>query len=145
MRRRHSRILRPLLLVAGALVITVAVTAVAADSIGKLRRPKSKGARLTNQPRYTFVCDVVQQNVRGGWQLADGTKLSLSPDIEWWDEMTGSKTSPRSGRLAMITGQKLGNTLFVRQATLLDRRHQVDATRIMPVATPGEPEPDMPK
>ncbi|MBD3222572.1 hypothetical protein GF314_15160 [bacterium] len=145
MRERHPRSIRPLLVLAGALVVAVALSAVAGDTLGLRLPTRPQTAKLTNQPPLTFTTGVLQRDRHGTWQLRDGTQLSVPRDVVWREEVGGKETDPRSGRLVLIAGQRYGASLVVRQATLLDRSRQIGENQIRPVAPPDQPEPDLPK
>lgn len=138
MQERHPSSRRPLLVLAAALILAATYGAVAGDTFGLDLGRRSKGARLTNQPRLTFVRGVLERGHRSGWQLQDGTRLEFSKSVQWLEETTGQPSVPRAGRLVMIAGQRYGAVLVVRQATLMDRSRQVEGMTDRPSRGPDD-------
>ena len=144
MRGPYPRYLTRLLLALAAAGLLVAAAAVAGDPMGLRLLPKHKGTRLTSKPRLCFVTGELRTGRHGTWQLADGTQLQVRDDMEWLEETSGNPAYPASGRLALITGQRLGNVIVVRQATLLSKQRQIEAMGTRLVAPPDQPEPMRP-
>ncbi len=140
---QHRHLIR-LLLVLAAVGLLAVVTAGAGDLLSLRIDKRHHGTRLTSAPRLSFVTGVLRQGRHGAWQLDDGTQLSVSSGLEWREEDGGKVGYPAAGRLVMITGQKLGGVMAVRQATLLSRERQVQMTMTRAATEPDQPEPNMP-
>lgn len=140
-----QRHVKKLLLVLGAVALVAAVTAVAGDTMGLKILPKDRGTRLTSAPRLVFVTGELRTGRHGSWQLADGTQLQVDSKMDWRDEDTGAVTYPQSGRQVLVTGQRLGNVIQVRQVTLLSRQRQIQAMQTRAETTPDEPEEILPR
>lgn len=146
MRARHPQTLRRILLALAGVAMLVAVSAVAGDPLGlRTDHRGHQGTRLTNKPRLSFTTGVLRQARLGAWELDNGLQLQLASDLEWRDEETGGVTYPTAGRLVMITGQKYGGTIYVRQATVLSRQRQVEVLQTRPVTEPGQAVPELPQ
>jgi len=115
-KQRNPRLKRSALLI-GALVLAAVAVAGTLGLEVKSRRGPDK--RLTRQPQLVFTSGVLQRSSLSGWQLADGTPLRQAPGLTWRDQTTGRDGSPTVGRRVRVTGQYYGQTLLVRQATLL--------------------------
>ncbi|MEZ4389179.1 MAG: hypothetical protein R3D98_16660 [Candidatus Krumholzibacteriia bacterium] len=145
MRAPKTRTLtRPALVLACVVLLAVVVTAGAGDLLG-LRIDKRHHGKRPGSTSLSFTTGVLRQGRLGTWQLDDGTQLQLLPGLEWREEDTGEVGYPAGGRLVMITGQRIGGVLAVRQATLLSRERQVKMMQIVPDAVPDQREPQLPR
>ncbi len=140
--QRIRKLTRSALLVG---VLALAAVAVA-GSLG-LDRTARRGPdkRITRQPQLVFTSGVLQRSSRGTWQLADGTLLQQAPGLEWRDQATGRPGTPAAGRRVRVTGQYFGQTLVVRQATLLPFEETTLQTISGVELSTEPPEQDMPR
>jgi len=144
MRSQHTRIIRRTLLTVVVLAAMVAVNAMAGDPLGLRMKHKKPHGRLTKEARYSFVNGELRQGRHGTWELADGTRLQLSPTLIWREEKAGQTGYPSSGRQVQLMGQRRGSEFLVRQAKLVSRQRQIQGLQMRPVTEPGEPEPNEP-
>jgi len=134
-----------LVLVLATVGLLAVVTAGAGDIMGLRTDKRHRGTRLTDAPRLSFTTGVLRQGRLGTWKLEDGTPLRLTPGLQWREEVTGKAGSPSSGRLVLITGQREGGVLTVRQATLLSKERQLQALQPRTEAELEYAQPGLPR
>ncbi len=140
--QRIGKLGRSTLLI-GALALAAVAVAGTLGLEHKARRGPDK--RLTRQPQLVFTSGVLQRSSLSGWQLADGTPLRQAPGLTWRDQTTGRAGTPAVGRRVRVTGQYHGQTLLVRQATLLPLQETMLQTIGGMELSTVPPEQDMPR
>jgi hypothetical protein len=127
------------LVLVAALIAAVAVPSALALGLKKDKnhKPPQRARCLNRAPTLYFERGTLQRDGFRSW-LLDGRPVAFTKQSCVVDELApGSPASPHAGRIAVVTGHKVGGTLVVHQATLLDlwTEVEVDIT-----ALPGEEE-----
>jgi hypothetical protein len=130
-------------MLAATLVLAVVSVAGAIGLERQLRR--GPAPRQTEEPALVFVRGTLTRDHQGNWQLQDGTRLSFGSDVVWREERTGQASGPATGRIARLTGQFYGRTLFVRHATLVSYEEAASAMTIKGTLDPTPPDQSMPR
>jgi hypothetical protein len=126
-----------------ALVAALAVPSALAWGLKKSkdRKPPQRARCLNRAPTLHFERGTLQRSGHHGW-LLDSRPIAFTKESRVVDQLDpGVRTSPREGRTAVVMGHRIGGTLVVRQATLLDPWAEVE---VNVTVLPGEEETVLP-
>jgi hypothetical protein len=125
-----------------ALVLVLAILLVAplAFALGSRQddRPPRKAKNLNQAPTLSFARGTLQRDGYRGW-LLDQHRVVFTRDSRVTDKLSpGEPAVPSEGRIAIVSGPKVGGVLVVREATLLDPWANVEVNVVVPLGAETE-------
>jgi hypothetical protein len=131
----HRRWQPRLLLLLGLIGLVLASGALAGARQNERAAPR-RAKNLNREPTLHFARGTLQRDGHHGWLLGQ-QRVVFTRDSIVRDELTqDERAAPREGRIAIVTGARVGGTLIVRQAELLDP-WSPGAQEVSVVAVPG--------
>lgn len=136
---------RRLGLVISVAILIVTMTAPSVLAWGRSRdndpEPMRKAKCLDRAPTLHFNRGTLSRDGFRGW-LLNNTPVVFTSESRITDQLNPTReASPVEGRIAVVTGPRVGTTIIVRQAVLLDPWAEIE---VNVTAQPGEAESVIP-